>query len=135
MLCTYRWHAMSRGDYAAIQLSHGASLLKPKRKDQSSFSRCLQSGSEPEAPTTEEGFMRNQFMMCCALLTGVVSLSGCRTAATQDFTGTFVERFDQGTVAWDIRADGTVKALLKSKDDKPIVANVTGRVATDDGSV
>jgi hypothetical protein len=53
----------------------------------------------------------------------------------EDFSTAMTELRDEGTVAWNIRADGTVKALVKSRDEKPITANVTGKITTDTGSV
>jgi hypothetical protein len=82
--------------------------------------------------------MRSKVTLFCALLMGmaIAVFAGCnRTAAVEDWSSALVELRDEGTVAWNIRADGTVKAMVKGRDEKPITANVTGKIATDDGSV
>jgi hypothetical protein len=82
--------------------------------------------------------MRTKAMLFCALLWGMAMaiFAGCnRTAATEDFSAALVELRDEGTIAWNVRADGTVKALVKSRDEKPITTNVTGKISTDNAAI
>jgi hypothetical protein len=82
--------------------------------------------------------MRSKAMLFCVLLWGmaIAMFAGCsRTAAVEDFSQALIELRDEGTIAWNIRADGTVKAMVKSREEKPIVANVTGKIATDNAAV
>jgi len=62
-------------------------------------------------------------------------LAGCKGSASEDFSTAFVERLDDGTIAWIIRADGSVKAQVKSRDDKAIMANASGKITANDGVV
>ena len=74
--------------------------------------------------------MRSKAMLFCAVLwgVGVGTIAGCsRSGAAEDFSAALVEMRDEGTIAWNVRADGTVKALVKSRDEKPIIANVSGK--------
>jgi hypothetical protein len=77
-------------------------------------------------------------MLFCALLWGmaIALFAGCnRTATVPDFSGALVELRDEGTISWNIRADGNVQAMVKARDEKPITANVTGKIATDNAAV
>jgi hypothetical protein len=77
-------------------------------------------------------------MSFCALLWGmaVALIAGCnRSQATPDFSAALVELRDEGTIAWNFRADGTVDALVKSRDEKPITANITGKIATENAAI
>src|SRR5258708_15072799 len=81
--------------------------------------------------------MRSKATLFCTLLVGllIAVFAACnRTAAVEDFSAALVELRDEGTIAWNIRADGTVAAMIKSRDDKPITANVSGKIATGDAS-
>jgi hypothetical protein len=97
----------------------------------------LSSTDEAVSAEGEEGPMRSKVMLFCSLLwmTPAVMLSGCKGASSEDFSAALVEKLDEGSVAWNIHSDGTVRALLKARDDKPITANASGKITTGDGVV
>ncbi len=74
--------------------------------------------------------MHRKVISFCSLLCAmaVMVVTGCKSSASEDFSTAFVERLDDGTIAWIIRADGSVKAQVKSRDDKPIMANASGKM-------
>jgi hypothetical protein len=61
----------------------------------------------------------------------VALIAGCRGA--EDFSSALVEKLEDGSISWNIRSDGTVKALCKTREDKPITAHVKGRMTPRDG--
>src|SRR5689334_1322852 len=82
--------------------------------------------------------MRSKAMLFCALLwtTTIAVLAGCnRTAAVEDFGAALVELRDEGSVAWNVHADGSVKALLKSRADQAITSKVSGKLVSGDVNV
>src|SRR5262245_54270184 len=81
--------------------------------------------------------MRSKVLLFCALLWGMAIgvIAGCSRGGAEDFSAALVELRDEGTIAWNVRADGTVKALVKSRDEKPITAKVSGKITTDDAAV
>jgi len=81
--------------------------------------------------------MRSQVMSFCSLvgMMAVVMLAACKGSSVEDFSAALVERLTDGSIAWNIRADGSVKALCKSRDEKPIMAHVKGKMTTGDGAV
>jgi len=82
--------------------------------------------------------MRSKPTLFCALLwvMAIAVFAGCnKSASVEDFNQAFVESRDEGTIAWNIRADGTVKAMLKSREDKAIVGSMSGKIATDGAPV
>jgi hypothetical protein len=80
--------------------------------------------------------MGKKVVLFCSLLGAMAALTftGCKSASQEDWTMALIERQDSGSIAWNVHADGTVKALLKTPDDKPITANVKGKITTNDGA-
>lgn len=69
-----------------------------------------------------------------ASLVAVSLLAGCHRAgkltadAIEKSTAALVQQSEKGTSTWIIGSDGTVNALLKGPDDKPVAGKVTGTV-------
>ena len=82
--------------------------------------------------------MRSKPTLFCALLwvMAIAVFAGCnKSASVEDFNQAFVESRDEGTIAWNVRADGTVRAMLKSREDKAIAGSMSGKIATDGAPV
>src|SRR5258706_1487271 len=80
--------------------------------------------------------MRSHVMSFCSLLwfIAIAMIAGCKGSAAEDFSAALIESVENGSIAWNIRADGTVKALCKTRENKPIMAHATGRMTTADGA-
>ena len=59
--------------------------------------------------------MRSRVMSFCSLvgMMTVVMLAACKGSSVEDFSAALVERLADGSIAWNIRADGSVKAFAR----------------------
>ncbi len=81
--------------------------------------------------------MRNSSVLYAMLLAvGLAIAPGCkRSAPTADMTNALTEQTEDGSVAWDIRRDGKIRALVRAPSGEIVKANATGAVTvkTEDG--
>src|SRR5689334_17213139 len=104
------------------------------------FMKTLQSGCD--SLVRSEALMHAKSVLSVVTLTTLIAASslaaGCKTTAEATVTEESVEavpvaieeplteEHDGGSVGWDFAPDGTVKAIVKAPDGKPIDKDVSG---------
>jgi hypothetical protein len=66
---------------------------------------------------------------------GLAGVAGCNRAPADNAISpedTLVEQSDNGSIAWDVDADGHVKATVKATDGRQIMKDVTGQISFPD---
>jgi hypothetical protein len=116
-------------------VSDGATLVtdtdNPTKRSPVFAAKARRWGARGKEGPMGRHVMSYRFLLGCLT---IVLMAGCRGSAAEDFSAGLVERLDDGSIAWVIRADGTVHALCKSREEKPIMAHVKGRMTTTDGA-